>query len=77
MIWYEFNQGDRLCVPHKQARYLVCQDDGYLEMAEWNGSEFVHDWPSIPYAPPIPRVPRVKYWSELPEPPTEDDDCRF
>lgn len=77
IVWHELEQGDRRCVPGEQRRYLVAQDDGYIEMAEWNGKEFIHDWPPTPYGMPTPSVPRVRYWCDLPETPTEDGDSPF
>lgn len=60
--------------PDEYRRVLVAQDDGYIEMAEWFGGEFIHDWPSANCgAPPRPIVPRVRYWCDLPETPTEDN----
>lgn len=77
MIWHELHQGDRLCVPGTEGRYLVAQDDGYIEMAEWICGEFVADYPPTPYGPPRPPIARVRYWSELPEAPTEDGEAPF
>lgn len=79
IVWYELDQGDRQCVPGKEGRYLVAQDDGYIEMAEWTGREFIHDWPSASFygSPPRPVVPRVRYWCDLPDTPTEDGESPY
>lgn len=74
VVWHEFDQGDRKCLPGREMRVLVAQDDGYIEMAEWNGKEFVHDWPAYSYGTPSPRVVRVRYWAELPDTPTENNE---
>jgi len=77
MDWHEYGlQGERHPVPSSQRRVLVAQDDGYIEMAEWTGREFIYDWPSgSSYGDlPIPVVPRVRYWCDLPDPPTENTD---
>lgn len=84
-VWHEFDQGDRRCLPDKERRVLVAQDDGYIEMAYWNGESFEHDWPPIPMCgdpsrPPHPfpsTVPRVRYWCDLPETPTEDGEAPY
>jgi hypothetical protein len=70
MCWYEFDQGDRRCVPGRQCRVLVAQDDGYIEMAYWNGTEFEFDRLGD-------TVPRVRYWCDLPDTPTEDGEAPF
>lgn len=78
LVWHEFDQGDRQCLPDKERRVLIAQDDGYIEMAYWNGQYFEHDWPlavvgGVPLTTRIPgRVPRVKWWADLPETPTEE-----
>ena len=78
VVWYEVDQGDRRCLPDSQRRVLVAQDDGYIELAEWTGREFIFDWPSGSCGdPPKPVVPRVRYWCDLPETPTEDGDSPF
>jgi len=56
-------------VPGKEGRVLVAQDEGYIEMAYWNGKEFEFDWPGSPEM-----VSRVRYWCEIPDTPTEDGD---
>lgn len=64
IVWHEV-EGDRRCVPDSERRVLVAQDDGYIEMAYWNGSAFEFDhWQPSP-------VPRVRYWCDLPETPEE------
>jgi hypothetical protein len=79
MCWHELDQGGRRCLPNTERRVLVAQDDGYVEMAYWNGHSFEHDWPSLHppqriyqtvQSPAV--VPRVRYWRDIPEAPTED-----
>lgn len=67
LVWHEFNQGDRKCVPGRECRVLVAQDDGYIEMAEWAGGEFRYDWPPTSYAASPPPIQRVRYWADLPD----------
>jgi len=79
MNWHDYGLKDeKYPVPDSQRRVLVAQDDGYIEMAEWTGREFIHDWPSASFSgPPRPVVPRVRYWCDLPDTPTEDGDAPF
>ena len=71
MNWHDYGLTDeKYPVPGRQGRVLVAQDDGYIEMAYWNGSEFEFDWPGSP-AP----VPRVRYWCDLPDTPQTRGDC--
>jgi len=85
VVWHEFDQGDRKCTPDKERRVLVAQDDGYIEMAYWNGESFEHDWPiaivgsrEVWNTHHLPsRVPRVRYWCDLPEIPTEDGEAPY
>lgn len=58
--------------PDTERRVLVAQDDGYIEMAEWTGRRFIHDWLVVSYALPRPVVERAVYWCDLPSPPKED-----
>jgi hypothetical protein len=70
MNWHDYGLKDeKYPVPGKEGRVLVAQDDGYIEMAYWNGKEFEFDWPSS-----TDTVPRVRYWCDLPDTPTEDGD---
>jgi hypothetical protein len=68
IVWHEVEQGERKCLPDSQRRVLVAQDDGYIEMAYWDGTSFQFDWPTMLDA----KIPRGKYWCDLPEPPTEN-----
>ncbi len=80
MNWHDYGLPDQRCpVPDGQRRVLVAQDDGYIEMAYWNGQSFEHDWPQaiigssrveIGSLPSL--VPRVRYWCDLPETPAEN-----
>ena len=75
MNWHDYclEDGRSRVVPDSQRRVLVAQDDGYIEMAYWNGKEFEHDWMPGPYgSAPIPTVPRVRYWCDLPDTPQEE-----
>jgi hypothetical protein len=72
-VWYEVDQGEERCLPDKERRVLVAQDDGYIEMAYWNGQDFEFDWPTLAVAP----APRVRYWCDLPETPTEDGEAPY
>lgn len=84
-VWHAVEQGEGRCLPDKERRVLVAQDDGYVEMAYWNGSDFEHDWPmpiigslkldSLLKKPP--RISRVRYWCDLPETPTEGGEAPF
>jgi hypothetical protein len=76
MDWHDYGLEDReYTVPDSQRRVLVAQDDGYIEMAYWNGLAFEHDWMPGPYgSAPTPTVPRVRYWCDLPDTPKEDGD---
>lgn len=84
-VWHELDHGDEQCLPDKERRVLVAQEDGYIEMAYWNGKVFEYDWPT-PIAGSLkldslfkkpPRVPRVRYWCDLPETPTEGGEAPF
>ena len=77
VIWYEWHQGGRNCCPDSERRVLVAQDYGYIEMAEWNGVAFVHDWPYSPRSTVRSPVPRVRYWADIPQLPTEDGEVPF
>lgn len=78
VIWFEWQQSDgRKCQPDSERRVLVAQDDGYVEAAVWTGSEFIYDWPPSYYTIPTPSVPRVRYWADIPEAPTEDGKSPF
>lgn len=68
--------------PDSERRVLVAHDDGYIEMAFWNGSKFEHDWPMaivgatklsvlMDAVTTTASVPRAKYWCDLPIPPTQ------
>lgn len=81
VVWHEWQQADgRKCQPDSQRRVLVAQDDGYIEMAYWDGNVFDFDWPAVVYGSAKPgslpprRVPRVRYWCDLPDTPTENDE---
>jgi hypothetical protein len=47
-------------------------------MAYWDGTVFAFDWPLVVYGSAKPgtlpprMVPRVRYWCDLPETPTEN-----
>lgn len=69
--------------PDSQRRVLVAQDDGYIEMAYWNGVKFEHDWPlAIVGATKLnvlmdatltgASVPRGTHWCDLPITPTKE-----
>ena len=71
MNWHDYGlQGEKYPVPGRQCRVLVAQDDGYIEMAYWNGTEFEFDRLGD-------TVPRVRYWCDLPDTPTEDGEAPF
>lgn len=73
-VWHKVDHGDERLLPDKERRVLVAQDDGYIEMAYWNGEYFEHDWPaSLTGAV----VYRVKWWADLPEIPTEDGEAPY
>jgi hypothetical protein len=78
IVWHEVEQGERKCLPDSPRRVLVAQDDGYIEMAYWDGTVFAFDWPLVVYGSAKPgtlpprMVPRVRYWCDLPETPTEN-----
>lgn len=59
--------------PDSERRVLVAQDDGYIEMAEWTGKQFVHDYEVYSYGMPRPSVPRARYWCDLPSPPQKEN----
>lgn len=82
VVWHAYrpHPDGRSVVPDSQRRVLVVQDDGYIEMAYWNGQLFEHDWPpaiigssKVEIGSLPSRVPRVKYWGDLPDAPTEED----
>ena len=71
MNWHDYGLEDReFTVPDSHRRVLVSQDDGYIEMAYWDGSTFQFDWPTMLDA----KIPRVRYWCDLPDTPKEDGD---
>lgn len=73
-VWFEVDHSDEQCLPDKERRVLVAQDDGYIEMAYWNGEYFEHDWPASQRGAV---VHRVKWWADLPEIPTEDGEAPY
>jgi hypothetical protein len=83
VVWYAYRPGPdgRSVVPDSQRRVLVVQDDGYIEMAYWDGNVFTHDWPTAIVGSKeawakahLPsRVPRVMCWGDLPDAPTHEE----
>jgi hypothetical protein len=74
MNWHDYGLTDQpFTVPDSQRRVLVAQDDGYIEIGYWDGARFHFDYPTLVDA----TIPRVRYWCDLPETPTEGGDTPF